>query len=97
MTSDFPPELFFHRQSDYLSTQVDDEMVMLEEHTGLYFGFNPMATEIWLLLEHPMQFETLLQTLIEQYDVSYTQCKRDLTDFLQTLLAHQLIRLIPPS
>ncbi len=57
---------------DHLFTStVDDELVMMDEKTGHYFGLNPIARVIWQTLEHPTKYQQLLESLTDIYDVSY--------------------------
>lgn len=88
----FHPNTQLIRKSCIFSTQVDKDLVMLDESNGLYFSFNSIAGKIWQLLEKPLTYHQLLQSLMDLYEVSYQQCQQDTEKFLNQLLEHDLIQ-----
>ena len=42
------------RVADVLATEVGGEMVMMDVEKGVYFGLDPIGTDIWKRLEAPM-------------------------------------------
>lgn len=71
------------RNQDILSSSINNETVMMDIESGQYIGLDPIATRIWQLIEQPITFDTLCNTLIDEYEVSLEQCKIDVTTFLQ--------------
>jgi len=79
------------RNQSLFATASDDDLVMLDEQAGLYFGLNSIARKIWELLEQPIQYQQLIQSLTAQYDVDSEQCKKDVEPFLAKMLENKLI------
>lgn len=71
------------RNQDILSSSVNNETVMMDVESGQYIGLDPIATRIWELLQNPMPFEKLCQTLTQEYDTNLEQCKQDVATFLK--------------
>ena len=83
------------RNPDIFASEIDDEMVMMDDAQGLYFGLNSVARKVWQLLESPMQYETLLNSLLESYQVDFQQCRIDVEPFLLKMIEHRLVRIAP--
>jgi len=64
---------------------------------GSYFDFNQVATEIWSMLAEPCRVSEIFHRLSQQHDVSAGTLTRDVTPFLQTLVAERLIRILAPE
>lgn len=74
-----------------LSSQVGDELVMLDTKTGDYLGLNTVAGEIWTLLESPITFGDLCHQLMEGYDVDEATCIADTTELLDSMIKKNLV------
>ena len=81
----------FTRNQSIFASIVDDELVMMDGEQGLYFGLNPVARKIWELLETPMSYEKLLDSLTRLYEVDREQCQRDIEPFLLKMIEHNLV------
>ena len=79
------------RNNNLFSSAVDDELMMMDEVSGNYFGLNPIAAAIWQLLEKPMPYSQLIQILADIYDVTIDECEKDTQNFLSELLKNKLI------
>ncbi len=80
------------RSNGLLVSGVDNETVILDTENGHYHGLNPMATQIWSLLESSVTVQSLCESLVNQYDVSSQQCEQDVLTFLSDLLTRDVIR-----
>lgn len=83
------------RNPDIFASQIDDEMVMMDDSQGLYFGLNSVARKLWLLLETPASYESLLNSLLESYQVDFQRCRADVEPFLVKMIEHGLVRIAP--
>ena len=82
----------FTRAADLLEAEVDDELVALDVNLGKCFGFNPVATSIWKLLDRPRSFAELRRELLGEYEVEAERCAEDLEALLSELTEQGLVR-----
>jgi hypothetical protein len=68
-----------------LSSQVADEIVMLDTKTGDYIGLNPIGSSIWEKIATPISVENLCNALLDEYDVTEQQCQEETLNFLKEL------------
>ena len=69
------------------------ELVLLNLQTGVYFGLDPVGTRIWQLLQDHRSVQTVLDRLLEEYDVAEAQCRDDLMHFIALGLEKGLFEL----
>ncbi|MBW7922860.1 MAG: PqqD family protein [Rubellimicrobium sp.] len=80
------------RHPEAANSRVGDETVILHLVSGTYFGLDPVGTRIWELLEQPVTLATLTARLLSEFDVSAEVLTRDVTDFLDQMLAHEIVQ-----
>lgn len=80
------------RNNDTISGRLHDEMVMMDIDKGKYFSMNPVATNIWELLEHPQSVEQLSRKMMQDYEVDASTCKKDVKKFIDEMLSLSLIK-----
>lgn len=78
---------------EILNSQIDDETVLLNIEFGKYFGLDPIASVVWSKLKNATQVSGLIQNLVEEYNVSLTECEQDTLKLLQEMLDSQLIKI----
>lgn len=74
-----------------LSESLNDETVVLDMSSGVYFGLSPVATRFWQLLgegSSPGQIQTIL---LEEFDVEAEVLHNDLNSLIAELQAKKLI------
>jgi hypothetical protein len=76
---------------DQVSTNLEDEAVILNLKDGVYYGLNPVGARIWQLIQAPRTIKEILETLLEEYDIEPQRCEQDLLKLLKELAAKQLI------
>lgn len=81
----------FSRNECVFAAEIDQELVMMDEASGYYFGLNPIAKHLWEILAEPHAYAELLTVLTTFYEVDSDQCRADIEPFLQVLLTHKLI------
>lgn len=80
------------RQSEHLlSSQVADELVMLDTKTGDYLGLNQVAADIWNHLKEPITLEELCAKLMDDYDIDEETCVTETVELLKELQKKNLI------
>lgn len=82
-----------HRDGDWLSTRVGDDLVMMSAAQGNYLRLSAVGARVWELLEQPQSREDLHAALIAEYDVSPDECRRAIDDFLTTLVKRRAVRI----
>lgn len=97
MNYTFIPETTFQRNdSNFLTSGLGEETVMMDLENGDYLGLNSVGTDIWNLLQEPLSFETLLQKLKEIYEVSDEQLNKEVTGFLQKMHEQNMLQILTP-
>ena len=96
MTGNEMDDRIYTRDIQLLEAELGDELMALDADGGNCFGFNPVATQVWRLLETPKSFKELKQTLLAQYEVGSEQCGEELQVLLDDLLGKGLLRQISP-
>jgi hypothetical protein len=81
-----------HRDGDWLTAQVGDELVMMSAAQGNYLRLSAVGARVWELLEEPRTRDDLHATLIAEYDVAPETCRQAIDDFLATLADRRAIR-----
>jgi hypothetical protein len=68
-----------------------DEVTILQMHTGLYYGLDPVGTHVWNLIRQPRAIQEILETLLAEYEVEPANCEADLLALLENLRKENLI------
>jgi hypothetical protein len=76
---------------DQVSCNLGIEAAILNTKEGIYYGLDPVGTEIWKLLQTPRKVADIHEALLQDYDVEPERCQRDLMVLLEDLLAAGLI------
>lgn len=80
------------RVQNLLSTELDQETVLMSIDAGAYYGLEGPARSIWEILETPLTFSALVDRLVEEYQVSSETCAADLEKFLSEMEREGLLR-----
>lgn len=74
-------------------SEMDGEIVMMSIENSEYYGLDPVASRIWELLEQPATIEQLVEKLLEEYEVDYDTCLKDVIVFSDELLEKKILSL----
>ena len=77
-----------------LSTEVDNEIILLSIESGKFYGLNIVSAKIWKLLDHQILVCDLIDQLQNEFDVEKEQCESEVFELLNTLLSKDLIEII---
>ncbi|MBN1138603.1 MAG: PqqD family protein [Anaerolineae bacterium] len=80
---------------DVLFQDVAGEAVLLNLHTGQYYGLDEIGTYVWSALNENMTMDQILAALLTEYDVAEDELQRDLLALIDALCAHELVSIIP--
>jgi Coenzyme PQQ synthesis protein D (PqqD) len=80
-----------------VSCDLVDEAVILDLHSAIYYGLNPVGARVWSLIQKPKAVGALLDTLLDEYDVETERCETDLLALLEDLKSRELIVVDPET
>lgn len=78
---------------DQVWCELAGEAVILNLKSGVYYGLSPVGARVWSLIQEPKIVSTVLDMLLEEYDVEPDRCESDLFVLLQDLAARELIEI----
>jgi hypothetical protein len=70
-----------------LTSEVGDEMVMMDLDGGNYISLNKVGRVIWEQIEQPTQVSTLITYLVGRFNVDKDTCTTDTLDYLQKMIS----------
>ena len=76
---------------DQVSCDLGAEAAILNTKHGIYYGLDPIGTEVWKLLQTPRKISDIQEVLLQEYEVEAQRCERDLLALLEDLLGAGLI------
>ena len=79
------------RTDEVVASEMDNEVVMMSIEQGKYFGLDPIAADIWKLLERTKTAGELISDLRTKYEVEPAQCEKDVFQFLDQMQKNKLI------
>ncbi len=79
--------------SQAVACEIGGETVILDLASGQYFALNPVATQIWQWLGEPCTPASICERLLAEYDVSPAECQAQVTQLLDQLASHGLVKM----
>ena len=76
---------------DVVVSQINDESIILNLKTGIYFQINELGSYIVSKLNNYSTIETLNDRVTEDFDVSPNKSKKDLLVFIKDLDSKNLL------
>ena len=80
---------------EVLSSELGAEHVLLNLRDGTYYGLEEAGSDIWKLLETPIEVSELCLAICETYDVEPERCRQDVGKLLRELIDRGLVDLRP--
>lgn len=74
-----------------LSRELDGETVVLNLESGVYFGLDPVATDMWNEIRERASLRAALDALLASYDGDASEIESDFLALADTLVAKGLI------
>lgn len=84
-------ERSFRINETVVAADLDNEMVLLNIETGLYFGLDELGSMIWSLLAEGMAETAIVQRILDEYDAEPERVRRDVEAFLVQLQGKGLL------
>jgi coenzyme PQQ synthesis protein D (PqqD) len=82
---------------DVLFRVLSDEAVLVNLKTERYLGLNPVGARMWAALTGAPSIQAAFDTLVGEYDVDPDELRRDLSEFIEQLLAQHLVEARPAA
>jgi hypothetical protein len=76
---------------DQVSSDLGDEVAILNLEAGTYYGLDAVGARIWSLIQEPRTVEEIRDVLVSEYEVEPDRCESDLIALLQSLEGEGLI------
>lgn len=75
---------------------LQDELVLLNLHTGVYFGLDAVGARIWQLIQSHQHtpLRKIRDTLTGEYDVPPDRCASDLLNLVARLEENRLLEVV---
>jgi Coenzyme PQQ synthesis protein D (PqqD) len=74
-----------------LFQELEGEAVLLNLKTGIYYGLDVVGTRIWELLKQQRQIPSVIESVVDEFEVIEKRCAEDLFRFLAELEKNGLI------
>ena len=87
-------DAIIRRNDALLSTNLEDDVVMMDVEQGAYYGLEAVAARIWALTEQPLSVGSLCDRLVSEYQISPEQCQQEVLTFLGELLNQRLVQIV---
>lgn len=75
-----------------VSCEVEDGIAILDLRSNQYFSLDQVGATIWEKMGQAVSLDDLTRTLASEYEVTANDCRNDVSDLLDDLLSHGLIR-----
>ena len=75
-----------------VSSNMADEVVILNHDKGMYYGLSEVGALVWSALENGSKsFEELCELVMTEYEVDRASCEEDISTLLNDLLKEKLV------
>lgn len=81
----------FCASDKFLTSRVDEELVMLNVEVGEYYGMNAVGSWIWEQFAEPVTAQEVIERMAQEFDVDLEVARTDVTDFVAGLVERELI------
>jgi hypothetical protein len=81
------------RNPSLITSEIDDEVVMMSIEQSRYFGLDDIGSDIWKQIDPPCAFADLIDQLAGVYDADRATIATDVRELLQRMAAQDVVRL----
>lgn len=86
-------DLVYVRREDAVAAQpVPDDLLVLDLHSGRYYGVGPVGAVVWELLDGRRTLAEVAAEVCRRFEVDREQAESDLVAFLDSLEGRGLVR-----
>ena len=82
----------FKLSTEQVSSNMADEVVILNHDKGMYYGLSEVGALVWKALENgPKSFEELCELVMAEYEIDRVSCEEDVSALLTDLRKEKLV------
>ena len=81
-----PPNTQYCQNIEIIFSKVDGDLILLDIRKGKYFFINKIGSVIWEKLATPQTFESLVDQLLNEYNIDRTTCEQETAAFIESVL-----------
>lgn len=74
------------------TADLGEEAVIFDAEAGVYYGLNRVGASILKLIEQPKSVRDVIEALLQEYEVSADQLRRDIPALLEEMQKQGLVR-----
>ncbi len=78
---------------DQVSCDLVGEAAILNLKKGVYYGLDPVGARVWNLIQEPVTFGQVRDTLLSEYDVDKARLESDIHSLLAQLAEEGLVEI----
>jgi len=82
----------FVRQPDVVACELGTGMALLNMQEGKYYRLNDTAKLIWDQLEEPSNVASLVDSIVNRFEISVADCTGDVVAVVTKLCEYNLVR-----
>ena len=79
---------------NFLTTILDNEIVMMNTTNGTYIGLNEVSSKIWNYLEKEHTADEIINLLLSDYDVTRENCEQQTLICLSKMKKQNIIAVL---
>lgn len=76
-----------------LSSKSAESVVILNLKDGVYYELKEVGMRVWNLIQQPHSVQSILDSLLEEYEVDAERCEKDLLALTENLAKFRLIEI----
>lgn len=76
-----------------LSSDMGESVIILNMKNGVYYELKDVGTHVWNLVQQPCSVQSILDKLLEEYEVDAERCEADLLALAENLAKVGLIEI----
>tara|TARA_X000001036_G_scaffold429211_1_gene460102 strand:+ start:420 stop:707 length:288 start_codon:yes stop_codon:yes gene_type:complete len=86
-------KLYFKKIDNVALSSLEDEAILLNLSSGTYFKLNSVGSFVIEKISEFKNFEEIINSVSEAFDIDYNDCENDIKSFLLNLKKRELIEI----
>lgn len=74
-----------------VTSELDEEAVILDMKKKIYYGLEPVGARIWQMIQEPKTVDEIVNALVEEFEVEEDVCLQDCVSFISELKEKELV------